>query len=154
MQLTPAASVAPQAFRWVLVATTKSPVVEMLLMLKAPVPVLVKVTVFGALVSPTTTPLHARDVGDSETAPLLLDVTVKLTGTVLVRLPEVPVTVTVVVPVAAVALAVNVSVLVVLVGFGTKPADTPLGRGDAVSVTFPVKPPDGTTVIVLVPVAP
>ena len=49
---------------------------------------------------------------------------------------------------------VSVSVLVVLVGFGLNPAVTPLGRPVAFKVTLPVKPPAGTTVMVLVPCAP
>jgi len=69
-------------------------------------------------------------------------------------LPDVPVTVTVAVPVAAVALAVKVKVLVVVAGFGLKLAVTPLGRPDAASVTFPLKPLDGVMVTVLVPVLP
>ena len=70
------------------------------------------------------------------------------------RLPEVPVMVTVTVPVAAVALAVRVSVLVPVVGFGLKPAVTPLGRPDAASVTLPLNPFTSCTVMVLVPLPP
>ena len=62
--------------------------------------------------------------------------------------------VTVAVPVAAVALAVKVRTLVLVVGFVPNPADTPDGRPDAESVTLPVKPLVGLTVIVLVPPAP
>src|SRR5277367_1032333 len=67
-----------------------------------------------------------------------------------VRLPEVPPMVMVDVPGAALAPTVIVRVLVVLVGFGLKPAVTPVGRPFAVKVTLPLKPPDGTTVMVLV----
>ena len=62
--------------------------------------------------------------------------------------------VTVNVPVAAVAFAVRVNVLVVVVGFGLKDAVTPLGRPEALNVTLPVKPPNGVTVMVLVPLFP
>ncbi len=66
-------------------------------------------------------------------------------------LPLVPVIVTVTAPVAAVALAVKVSVLVEVAGFGVNTAVTPLGKPDAESATFPLKPFDGVTVIVAVP---
>jgi hypothetical protein len=85
-------------------------------------------------------------------------VTVKLTVVVCVRLPEVPVIVTAVgPPIVAVPLAVSVSVLefvglVVLVGL--KAAVTPLGRPEATRLTAPVNPPEGVTVIVLVPLLP
>lgn len=62
--------------------------------------------------------------------------------------------VTVKVPVAAVALAVNVNELVEVVGFVPKLAVTPLGRPEADKVTLPVNPPEGVTVIVLLPVPP
>ena len=78
-------------------------------------------------------------------------VTVRLIVVVSVKLPDVPVIVTVAVPVAAVALAVKVSVLVDVAGFGLNAAVTPLGKPDAVRVTFPLKPFDGVMVIVLVP---
>jgi hypothetical protein len=70
------------------------------------------------------------------------------------RVPEVPVTVTVAVPTVAVLLAVNVRALVEVVGFVPKLAVTPLGRPEAESVTDPVKPFDGVTVIVLLPLVP
>jgi hypothetical protein len=73
---------------------------------------------------------------------------------VCVRLPDVPVIVTVAVPVVAVPLTVNVSVLVAVVGFGLNAAVTPVGKPDAASVTSPLKPFSGVTVIVLVPVPP
>ena len=47
------------------------------------------------------------------------------------------------------ALAVSVNVLVVVVGFGAKPAVTPLGNPEALRVTLPVKPFSGETVMVL-----
>lgn len=59
--------------------------------------------------------------------------------------------VTVEVPVVAVELAVNVTELVDVVGLVPKLAVTPLGRPEADSVTLPVKPPLGVTVMVLVP---
>ena len=69
-------------------------------------------------------------------------------------MPEVPVTVTVAVPVVAVLLAVNVRTLVEAVGLVPKLAVTPEGSPDADKVTLPVKPPEGVTVIVLVPLLP
>jgi hypothetical protein len=68
--------------------------------------------------------------------------------------PEVPVTVTVDVPTVAVLLAVNVRPLVDVVGFVPKLAVTPLGKPEAESVTDPVKPLLGVTVIVLLPLVP
>jgi len=60
----------------------------------------------------------------------------------------------VLVPVAAVLLAVNVRTLVDVAGFVPKEAVTPLGNPEADSDTDPVKPPDGETVTVLLPLAP
>ena len=68
--------------------------------------------------------------------------------------PEVPVIVIVEIPATAVLLAVNVTTLVPLVGFVPKVAVTPLGKPDAASVTLPVNPPVGVTVIVSVALAP
>ena len=65
-----------------------------------------------------------------------------------------PVIVTDAVPVVAVALAVRVSTLVEVVGLVPKLAVTPAGRPDAESVTLPVNPPDGVTVIVELPLFP
>jgi hypothetical protein len=101
-------------------------------------------------VVPTTVLPNTSDVGDSVTTGPLA-VTVRVTVVVAVKLPDVPVIVTVEVPVAAVALAVSVNVLVEVVGFGLNPAVTPLGIPEADNVTLPLKPFDGTTVIVLVP---
>lgn len=67
--------------------------------------------------------------------------------------PEVPVMVTVLVPVVAELLAFNVNVLVVVPGLGLNDAVTPLGRPVAANVTLPVKPPDGVTVIFVVPLS-
>ena len=66
----------------------------------------------------------------------------------------VPLIVTFTVPVVAVLVAVNVTVLVPVAGFGLKPAVTPLGNPDALSVTLPLNPPEGVIVIVDVPVLP
>ena len=68
--------------------------------------------------------------------------------------PDVPVTVTEVVPVVAVLVAVKVRTLVDVAGFVPNEAVTPLGRADVASDTDPVKPPEGVTVIVLVPLVP
>ncbi len=77
--------------------------------------------------------------------------TVRLIVVVCIKLPESPVTVTVAMPVAAVALAVKVRVLLLVAGLGLNAAVTPLGKPDAESVTFPLKPFIGVMVIVLVP---
>src|SRR5215467_2433584 len=58
------------------------------------------------------------------------------------------------VPVVAVLLAVNVRTLVDVVGLVPNEAVTPLGRAEFDSVTDPVKPPEGVTVIVLLPLVP
>ena len=79
---------------------------------------------------------------------------VRLIVVVCVSVPDVPVTVTVAVPVVAVLLAVNVSTLVEVVGSVPKLAVTPAGRPDAERLTLPVKPPDGVTVTVLLPLVP
>jgi hypothetical protein len=153
MQLFPARTVLPQDFATIVWA--KSPLVAMLLMFSVAVPVLVSVTVFATVVTPTTILPHVRDVGVRVTAgPPPLAFTVRLNVVTCVRLPDTPVMVTVTVPVAAVALAVNVNVLVEVVGFVLNPAVTPLGRPEALKVTLPVKPFTGTTVIVLVPLLP
>jgi hypothetical protein len=153
LQLLPAASVLPQGF--VLVVWPKSPLVAMLLMFSVEVPVLVSVTAFAALVTPTTVLANVRDVGDTVTVgPLLLVLTVRLSVVVFDNVPETPPMVTVTVPVAAVALAVKVSVLVVVAGLGLKPAVTPLGKPEAERVTLPLKPFCGVMVIVLVPLLP
>lgn len=69
-------------------------------------------------------------------------------------LPDVPVTVNANFPAVAPLLAVKVSTLLVVLLVGLKEADTPLGRAEIENVTVPVKPPDGVTVIVLVPPVP
>jgi hypothetical protein len=68
-----------------------------------------------------------------------------------VRLPEVPVIVMAAGPVAADALAFSVNALDPVAGLLPKVAATPLGRPDATSVTAPVNPLAGATVIVSVP---
>jgi len=84
----------------------------------------------------------------------LEEFTVRLIVVVCVSVPDVPVTVIVDVPVVAVALAVKIKTLVEVVGLVPKLAVTPAGRVDVESVTLPVNPPDGLTVIVLLPLAP
>ena len=83
-----------------------------------------------------------------------VEVTVRASFVVAVRLPEVPVMVTVELPVVAVELAVRVRTLVPVVGFVPKAAVTPLGRPEAARVTLPVNPPTSVTVMVLVPLPP
>lgn len=80
--------------------------------------------------------------------------TVRLMVVVWLSDPETPVTVTVAVPVVAVELAVRVRTLLDVVGFVPKLAVTPAGNPDAESVTDPVKPFTGFTVMVLVPLLP
>lgn len=65
-----------------------------------------------------------------------------------------PVMVTVAVPVAALELAVNVTRLVDVVGLVPKLALTPAGKPEADRLTLPVNPPEGVTVIVLLPLLP
>jgi hypothetical protein len=77
--------------------------------------------------------------------------TVTLTVVVCVRLPDTPVIVTVKVPAVAVLLDVNVSVLVVVAGFVPNAAVVPVPMPVAESVTAPVKPPLGFTVMVVAP---
>jgi hypothetical protein len=58
------------------------------------------------------------------------------------------------VPVVAVLLAVKVRTLVEVVGLVPNEAVTPEGRAEFESVTLPVKPPLGETVIVELPLLP
>ena len=80
--------------------------------------------------------------------------TVRETEVVCVRAPEIPVIVMVDVPVVAVALAAKVTTLVPVVGLVPNAAVTPAGKGDVDKVTLPVNPPEGVTVIVLLPLPP
>jgi hypothetical protein len=73
---------------------------------------------------------------------------------VFVSAPDVPVIVTVAVPTVAVALAVSVTVLLEVVGLAPKLAVMSLGNPDADKLTLPVNPPEGVTVIVLLPLSP
>jgi hypothetical protein len=68
--------------------------------------------------------------------------------------PETPVIVIVDVPVVAVELAVKVTTLVELVGLVPNEAVTPEGSAEFESVTLPVNPPLGVTVIVELPLLP
>jgi hypothetical protein len=153
LQLAPTATVLPQGF--VLGFSAKSPLIVMLLMFSVKFPVLVSVTVFAALVTPTTLLPKLREVGDRVTAgPVPVGFTVRLIVVVCVKLPDTPWMVTVTVPVAAEGLAVRVSKLVEVVGFVPNPAVTPLGRPEADKVTLPLNPLIGFTVMVLVPLFP
>lgn len=80
--------------------------------------------------------------------------TVREIVVVWVSVPEVPVMVTVAVPVVAVLLAVNVTLLVEVVGLVPNAAVTPEGKPDADKLTLPVNPPEGVTVMVLLPLLP
>jgi hypothetical protein len=79
---------------------------------------------------------------------------VKATVVLAVRLPEVPLMVTVAVPVEAELLAFSVRTLLPVVGLVAKAAVTPEGKPEAASVTLPVNPLTSVTVIVLVPLLP
>jgi len=80
--------------------------------------------------------------------------TLSVNAAVRVRPPPVPVRVTVEFPTTALAAAVMVTVLVEVIGFGLNPTVTPLGKAEAVKVTLLVKPCNGVSVTVLVPLAP
>lgn len=138
LQAFPAARVLPHGFNPE--TRAKSPLIPMLLMFSVADPEFVRVTTFGPFVVPTSTFPHASDVGVKVTAGPRAAVTVSWTVVVCVREPDVPVMVTVEVPVAALALAVRVSVLTPVVGLGLKPAVTPFGKPEALSVTLPLKP--------------
>ena len=73
---------------------------------------------------------------------------------VLRRLPELPVMVTLAVPVVAELPALRVRVLPAVAGLGLKLAVTPLGKPEADSVTLPLNPFCGITVMLLEPLAP
>ena len=153
VQFFPAASVLPQGF--VLVVCAKSPLVAMLLMFSVAVPVLLSVTLFAGVVTPTTVLPNVREVGTRVTTGLPpLAFTVRLSVVVFDNVPDTPLIVTVTVPVVAVALAVRVNVLVEVAGFGLNPVVTPVGRPVAERVTLPLKPPEGVIVMVLVPLLP
>lgn len=79
---------------------------------------------------------------------------VKATVVLAVRLPEVPLMVTVEVPVVAELLTVNVSTLLPVVGLVAKAAVTPEGMPEAASVTLPVNPFWPETLMVDVPEEP
>lgn len=150
MHFFPAANVLPQVF-----VCANAPLVVMPVMFSVDVELLVSVTAFALLVAPTTTVPNDSEAGVRVmSAPLISWTTVRLTVVELVKLPDTPWMVTLVVPKAAVPLAVKVNVLVEDVGFGLKPAVTPLGRLEADSVTFPLKPLPGVTVMVEVAVLP
>ena len=148
-QLAPAASVLPHFFFEVKENNAKSPVVAMFEMFSVEEPVLVTVTFFPPVVLPTRTLPQVSDVGFKDTIGPLPEMVSEMVVEADSE-PEVPLMVIVEVPAGVPEATVNVSVLVVLVGFGLKPAVTPLGRPLALSVTLPLKPPAGTTVIVLV----
>ena len=120
------------------------------LLLKPPVGVTVTVL---AAVAPRVT-VRLAGLADSEKLGTGGALTVRLMGTERVSPPPVPVTVTVATPSVAVLDAVNVSVLVVVVDAGLNAAITPAGKPLALKATLLAKPPVGTTVIVLVAVAP
>jgi hypothetical protein len=83
-----------------------------------------------------------------------VEVTVRATVVVAVKLLDVPVIVTVAVPVVAVLLAVSVRTLEPVVGFVPNAAVTPLGKPDAARVTLPLNPFTSFTEMVLEPLLP
>ena len=91
---------------------------------------------------------------ESEKSGVATAFTVRETEVVWVSVPEVPVMVTADVPVVAVALAAKVTTLLPVVGLVPNDAVTPEGKGDVDKVTLPVNPPEGVTVIVLLPLPP
>jgi hypothetical protein len=106
------------------------------------------VRVHGAAVAASNPPLTIRFVVPPA------GFTVRLIVVACERVPDVPVTVTVEVPVVAVALAVNVKTLVEVVGLVPNVAVTPAGSVEVERLTLPVKPPEGVSVIVLLPLPP
>src|SRR5690348_571906 len=80
--------------------------------------------------------------------------TVREITVVLCKLPEAPVMMRVAVPVVAELPAVRVRVLPLVAGLGVKLAVTPLGKPEADSVTLPLNPFCGVTVMLLVPLPP
>ncbi len=106
----------------------------------------VTVMVLAADAPLTTVKLAGEALSENAAAPL----TVRLSVTEVDAAPMVPVTVTVFVPTTAADVALNVTMLVVAVVAGVNEAVTPLGSPDTASVTLPVKPVFGTTVIVAV----
>jgi hypothetical protein len=112
----------------------------------------VTVTVLLPLVPCLTVKLEGE--ADNEKSGVATALTVSETVVVCERVPDVPVMVTVAVPVVAVELAVSVSTLVDVVGLVPKLAVTPAGRPEADKLTLPVNPPEGVTVIVLLPLLP
>jgi hypothetical protein len=147
VQLDPAARVERQSFApppWLV----KSPVVEMREILRVDFPVFFRVTVLAAPVAPTATLAHEREVGVA-VAVVAPAATVRFTVTVWVILPDLPVTIIVAVPIAAFAAAVSVNALVDVVEAGLNAAVTLAGIPVAVSLTVPVKPAVGFTVITL-----
>ena len=93
-------------------------------------------------------------LGDDERTKFPAIVTVREIVVELVSLPEVPVSVSVAVPVLAVLLALSVNTLDVVAGFGLNDAVTPFGRPETAKLTFPLKPFNWLTLIVLVAGAP
>jgi hypothetical protein len=112
----------------------------------------VTVIVLFPLLPWTTVTLEGE--AESEKFGVATAFTVREIVVVCVSVPEVPVMVTFAVPVVAALLAVNVTTLVPVVGLVPYVAVTPAGRAELDSVTDPVNPPEGVTVIVLFPLLP
>ena len=86
--------------------------------------------------------------GDSEKSPDELALTTRVTVVEWLKVPLVPVMVSVYVPPAVEASVATVMLEVLVAGLGEKPTVTPLGNPLALSVTFPVNPPEGVIVTV------
>ena len=112
----------------------------------------VSVIVLEPLVPCLTVKLEGE--ADNEKFGVATPVTVSEIVVVWLNVPDVPVIVTVDVPVVAVELAVNVTELEVVVGLVPNVAVTPEGRPEADRLTLLVKPPEGVTVTVLLPLDP
>ena len=95
-----------------------------------------------------------KELGEAESEKSGAAFTVRVIVVVWVSVPETPVTVSVTVPVAAVLLAVRVSVLAEVALVGLKLAVTPEGSPLTERFTDPLKPFNGFTVMVLVPIFP
>ena len=127
-----------------------TPCVSTAMLFKVPAVVNVKLSVDALLVAPMfTDPNPPMGGGGDKTA-----FTVRRSDVEELKVPEVPVILMVAVPTAAVLLAVSVSTLVPEVGLGLNEAMTPVGRPDAVRLTFPPKPPASVMEMVVVPEEP
>ena len=151
VQVFPASTLLLLAHEPLITGSRKSPLIEIVPIFSVAFPELVSVTVFADEVAPTLVLLKVSEVGESFT---LAPFTTTLTLVVWLKLPEVPVIVMAWLPAGAAVVTVKVTTLVEVVGFVPNEAVMPAGRPDAAKVTPLLKPYEGTTVMVLVPVLP